>query len=78
MLKRYLALAIFLLYLFPAAASGGQATAGEQQQEEALDFFSIQQYIDQLDKEVQVAVPEFDFRNMFEQLVKGEIKWQPC
>jgi stage III sporulation protein AE len=77
MLKRYLALAIFLLYLFPAAASGGQATAGEQQQEEALDFFSIQQYIDQLDKEVQVAVPEFDFRNMFEQLVKGEIKWQP-
>jgi len=77
MLKRYLAIAIFLLYLFPAAASGGQAPASEQQQGEALDFFSIQQYIDQLDREVRVAVPEFDFRNMIEQLVKGEIKWQP-
>ncbi|HBC93543.1 MAG TPA: hypothetical protein DCZ10_11785, partial [Pelotomaculum sp.] len=59
--KPYLALVVFLLMFFPASALAGQdAPTDSNQQESSLDLFSVQQYIDQLDKEVKGSVPEMN------------------
>lgn len=77
--KTYLAVAVFLIMFFPASALAGQVNPTDTgQQESSLNLFSVQQYIDQLDKEVKGSVPELNFREMVTKLAKGDIHWKPA
>jgi len=77
--KTYLAVVVFLMLFFPAAALASQVNPADAvKQDSALDLFSVQQYIDQLDREVKASVPELNFREMVTKLAKGEIKWKPA
>lgn len=82
MTKIYLVLLAFLIMFFPATACAQQVNPDgmkqQEQQESPLDIFSVQQYIDQLDKEVNASVPELNFREMVTRLAKGEIHWRPA
>lgn len=80
MTKIYLVIAAaFLTMFFPVTALAGEAyPIDASKQETSLDLFSIQQYIDQLDKEVKGSIPELNFREMVTKLAKGEIQWKPA
>jgi stage III sporulation protein AE len=77
--QKCLVLVVFLIIFFPAAALAGQVNPADPGlQEASLNLFSVQQYIDQLDKEVKESVPDLNFGEIVTNLAKGEINWKPA
>lgn len=79
MIRKCLALALFLIMFFPATVLADQVNTDEAGQPvSTVDLFSIQQYVDQLDKEIKDSLPGLNFGEMVTKLAKGEINWKPA
>lgn len=87
-MKRLILLCLFLILLFPPCATvagpfpaDGQITSEQQKndsRQSGLDMQEIEGYINRLEGEIQESVPELSFRDLFENLLKGELALTPA
>ncbi len=73
----WLLLAVLFLLLTPVHARAELVPTGQDVLTSPLDLEGVQEYIDRLDAEIKVSVPEMNFRDMVASLVKGELDWKP-
>ncbi|MEG6615893.1 stage III sporulation protein AE [Peptococcaceae bacterium 1198_IL3148] len=61
---------------FPITAMAEEPNhAGQPIDTSILDMGAIEQAVQQLDEEIQQAVPEIDFRSLVEKFARGELEW---
>lgn len=69
---------LICLVLSPVSvqAAPEQQTANPEGQLADLDLGKLEQFVDNLNSEVQGAVPELDFKELVTKLIKGDLDWQ--
>ncbi|HHT64358.1 MAG: stage III sporulation protein AE [Bacillota bacterium] len=76
MLRKFIFSLILLITVFGVS---GNTWAYEEDTgtlvEDQLDFYEIDEYVNQIDKEVQEHLPELSIRNFYEEIKSGNFKW---
>jgi len=75
--RLFLLIAVFVFALFPLNA-GAVQTAG--QGAEGIDagaMSAVQEHIDRLDSEIKRSIPQLNFKETVNKLMKGELEWKP-
>jgi stage III sporulation protein AE len=76
MLRKFIFSLILLITVFGVS---GNTWAYEEDTgtlvEDQLDFYEIDEYVNQIDKEVQEHFPELSIRNFYEEIKSGNFKW---